>query len=51
MVDFEGWLKVNLEVGLLSLWEFREGNLEGGLPGWVPWRIGRRVSGEGHVFP
>jgi len=36
MEDFERWLKVNLEVGLLSFWELREGNLEEGLLGWVP---------------
>jgi hypothetical protein len=38
--DFEIWLKRALEVGRLSLWELCEGNLEGGLPCWVPWKIG-----------
>jgi hypothetical protein len=38
--DFEIWLKGALEVGRLSLWELCEGNLEGGLPCWVPGRIG-----------
>jgi len=38
--DFERWLKVTLEVGHFSLWELCEGNLEGGLPCWIPWRIG-----------
>jgi hypothetical protein len=36
--DFEIWLKEALEVGRLSLLELCEGNLEGGLPCWVPWR-------------
>jgi len=35
----------------LSLWELCEKNLEGGLPYWVPWRIGRKGSGNGHLFP
>ena len=30
--DFEIWLKGNLEVECLSLWELCEGNLEGGRP-------------------
>jgi hypothetical protein len=30
--DFERWLKGTPEVGHLSLWEFCEGNREGGLP-------------------
>jgi len=30
--DFEIWLKGDLEVECLSLWELCEGNLEGGLP-------------------
>jgi len=34
--DFERWLKGALEVEHLSLWERREGNLEGGLPCWQP---------------
>jgi len=49
--DFERWLKGALEVGHLSLWELCKGNLEGGLPCWGPWRIGRKGSGEGHLFP
>jgi hypothetical protein len=32
-----------------SLWELCEGNLEGGLPCWGPWRIGRKGPGDGHV--
>jgi hypothetical protein len=47
----ERWLKGVLEVGRFSLWELCEGNLEGGLPCWGPWRIGRRGSGDGHLFP
>ena len=46
--DFEIWLKGALEVGRLSLWE---GNLEGGLPCWVPYRMGRQGYGDGHLFP
>jgi hypothetical protein len=49
--DFERWLKVALEVGCFSLWELCEGNLEGGLLCWGPWRIGRKGSGDGHLFP
>jgi hypothetical protein len=49
--DFERWLKGVLEVVHFSLWELCEGNLEGGLPCWGPWRIGRKRSGEGHLFP
>ena len=30
--DYEIWLKGALELERLSLWELREGNLEGGLP-------------------
>jgi len=30
--DFDMWLKGALEAESLSLWELREGNLEGGLP-------------------
>jgi hypothetical protein len=36
-------------VGHLSLWELCEGNLDGGLPCWGPWRIGRKVSGDASV--
>jgi hypothetical protein len=35
----------------LSLWELCEGNLEGGLLCWGPWRIGRKGSGDGHLCP
>jgi hypothetical protein len=49
--DFERWLKEALEVEHLALWELCEGNLEGGLPSWGPWRIGRKGSGDGHLFP
>ena len=49
--DFERWLKGALEVGCPSLWQLCEGNLEGGLPCWGPWRIGRKGSGDGHLFP
>ena len=49
--DFERWLKVALEVGHFSLWELCEGNLEGGFPCWGPWRIGRKGSEDGHLFP
>jgi hypothetical protein len=38
---FEIWVKGPPEVEHLSLWELCEGNLEGGLPCWGPWRIGR----------
>jgi hypothetical protein len=48
---FERWLKGALEVEHLSLWQLCEGNLEGGLPCWGPWRIGRKGSGDGHLFP
>jgi hypothetical protein len=34
--DFKIWLKGNLEVECLSLWELCEGNLEGGLLCWDP---------------
>jgi len=43
-------LKGALEVQRLSLWELCEGNLEGGLPSWGPWRIGRKGYGNGHLF-
>ena len=49
--DFERWLKGAMEVERLSLWDFCERNLEGGLPCWGPWRIGRKGSGDGHLFP
>ena len=35
----------------LSLWELCEGNLEGELPCWGPWRICRKGSGDEHLFP
>ena len=44
------WLKGALEVGRLSLWELCEGNLEGGLPCWGPWRKGRKDFEEGIYF-
>jgi len=49
--DFERWLKGALEVEQLSQWELCEGNLKGGLPCWGPSRIGRKGSGDGHLFP
>jgi len=49
--DLERWLKGALEVEHLSLWELCEGNLDGGLPCWGPWRIGRQDYGDGHLFP
>jgi len=49
--DFERWLKEALELECPSLWELCEGKLEGGLPSWEPWRIGRKGSGDGHLFP
>ena len=45
------WLKVALDVGRCSLWKLCKGSLEGGLPCWGPWRIGREGSGNGHLFP
>jgi len=47
--DFQRGLKGTLEVGHLSLWELCDGNLEGGLPCWVPWRIGRKSSGDASI--
>ena len=49
--DFEIWLKGTLEVWCLSLWELCEGNLEGGPPCCGPWRICRKGSGDGRLFP
>jgi hypothetical protein len=49
--DFERCLTGALELENLSLWEFCEGNLEGGLPCWGPRKIGRKGSGDGHLFP
>jgi len=50
--DFERWVKGALGGGLsLSLWKLCEGNPEGGLPCWGPWTIGRKGSGDGHLFP
>jgi len=49
--DFERWLKGALKMRHLSLWELCEENLEGGLLCWVPWRIGRKGSGNAHLFP
>jgi hypothetical protein len=45
--DFEIWLKGAL--GVESLWQLCEGNLEGGLPCWGPLGIGRKGSGDGHL--
>ena len=47
--DFERWLKGTLEVGHLSLLELCDRNLEGGHLCWVPWRIGRKSSGDASV--
>jgi hypothetical protein len=49
--DLERWLKVAPEVGRLSIWELCKENLEGDFLRWEPWRIGRRDSGDGHLFP
>jgi hypothetical protein len=49
--DFERWLKGALEVERLSLWEHCKVNLEGRLPRWRPWRIGRKGSGDRHLLP
>jgi hypothetical protein len=49
--NFERWLKGALEVGHLSQWELCEGNLEGGLPCWGPWKTGRKGSRDRHLFP
>jgi hypothetical protein len=38
------------ERGSGALWELCEGNLEGGLPCWGPWWIGRKGSGDGIYF-
>jgi hypothetical protein len=35
----------------LSLKELYEGDMEGGLPCRVPWKIGRKGSGDGLLFP
>jgi len=49
--DSERWLKGALEVECFSLsLSLSEGNLEGGLSCWGPWRIGRKGSGDGHLF-
>jgi len=48
--DCERWLKGALEVENLSLLELCEGKLEGGLPCWVPWRIGRKALETGIYF-
>jgi len=44
-------MKGPLEVELLSLEELSEGNLEGELLYWGPWRICRKGSGDGHLSP
>jgi hypothetical protein len=50
--DFEIWFKeaLGVECLSLSLWELCEGNLEGGLPCWGPLGIGRKGSGDRHLF-
>ena len=48
--NFERRMKGALKVGHFSLWELCEGNLEGGLPCWGHWRIGRKGSGDRHLF-
>ena len=45
--DFDRWLKGALKVGHFTLWELCEVNLEGGLPCWGAWSIGRKGSGDG----
>ena len=45
--DFESWLNGALEVERLSLCE---GNLDGGLPCWGPWRIGWKALEMGISF-
>jgi hypothetical protein len=47
---FERWLKGALEVGHFSLLELCKGNLEGGLPFWGPWRIGKKALEMGISF-
>jgi len=47
--DFERWLKRAPEVERPFLWELCEGNQEGGLPCWGPWRIDIKGSGDGHL--
>jgi len=37
--------------GHFCLCELYEGNLEGGFPCLGPWKIGRKCSGDGHLFP
>jgi hypothetical protein len=48
--DSDRWLKGAVEVGRLSLSGIGEGNLEGELPCWGTWRIGRKGSGDGRLF-
>jgi len=48
--DFEGWLEGALEVEHPLLWKLYKGSLEGGLPWWGPWRIGRKGYRDGHHF-
>jgi hypothetical protein len=48
--DFERWLKGALEVWHFSLWELCEGNLEGRLPFWGPWRIAKNALEMGISF-
>jgi hypothetical protein len=49
--DFERRLKGALGVGRPFLWVLCERNLEGGLPCWVPLRVGRKGTGNRHLFP
>jgi hypothetical protein len=37
-------------VGHFYLWELCKGNLEGGLPFWGPWRIGKKALEMGISF-
>ena len=47
--DFERWLK-GAQGGAFLCMELCERNLEGGLPCWGPWTIGRKGSGDGISF-
>jgi hypothetical protein len=47
----EGALEVERLFLSLTLRELWEGNLEGGLHYWGPWKIRRKGSGDGHLFP
>jgi hypothetical protein len=41
--DFDRWVKGALELC--------KGNLEERLTCWRPWRVNRKGSGDGHLFP